>query len=118
MTIAVQKISGQEGQSRSYLWETLVNSGGNDVGAAIEVPDHADASVQFSGTFDSATAVLQGSNDNVTFFTVNDPLGNAISMTANGFFQIGDVARYYRPSTSGGGASQDIDCHLHMRQNR
>jgi hypothetical protein len=67
-------------------------------------------SVQFSGTWNGATAVLLGSNDNVTFFTLTDPQGNAISKTADGLEQIEENVRYIKPSTSGGGGSQSISC--------
>jgi hypothetical protein len=67
-------------------------------------------SVQVDGTFGSATAVLQGSNDGTNFVTcrlarqvaaagVND----AASFTAAGAGRVlDDMFRYYRLSTSGG----------------
>ncbi len=92
------------------LWETLTSA--NAVGTAIEGPGSPDRSVQAVGTFDSATVVMQGSNDGTNWVTLTDPLGNAISFTATGLKQISELTRYIRPSTSGGGGSQDIDVHL------
>jgi len=88
------------------LWETM---GDDDTGRAIQMPGSSDRSVQISGTFNTATVVLQGSNDNVTWFTLTDPQGNAISKTAGALEMISELTRYIRPVTSGGGGSTDID---------
>ena len=97
-------------------WEALTAA--NAVGAVIEMGASADRTVQFSGVWNSATAVLQGSNDNVTWFTLTDPQGNAISATADKIEMISEATRYIRPSTSGGGASEDIDCIVFMKKVR
>jgi len=72
------------------------------------------ASVQLTGTWGSATVVLQQSNDGTTWFTADDFEGTAVSATANAFFQLSLSARYLRPSTSGGTGS-DVDIVLVMR---
>lgn len=97
-------------------WETLTAA--NNVGQAVEMPGSSDRCVQFSGVWNAATAVLQGSNDGVTWFTLTDPQGNAISKTSDALEQIMELTRYIRPSTSGGGGSQDIDCVVLMKQVR
>lgn len=91
-------------------WETLTSS--NAAGSAYESgrTRAAIASVQFTGTFDSATAVLQGSNDGSTWVTLKDLSGTDISVTAAGAAEFSTAMLYIRPSTSGGGGSQDIDC--------
>ncbi len=61
-------------------------------------------SVQFTGTFGGATAVLQGSNDGTNWATLKDRTGTAISATAAGMFDIETGALQIRPSTSGGTA--------------
>lgn len=66
--------------------------------------------VQFTGTFDSATAVLQGSNDGSTWVTLDDAQGDTVSFTAAGYAEVSTAFLYLRPSTSGGSGSQDIDC--------
>jgi hypothetical protein len=95
--------------SHQTIWSAL---GDADEGAPQSASPLPDKSVQFSGTWDSATAVLQGSNDGATWFTLKDPGGNAISLTADGLRQILENTRYIRPSTSGGGGSADIDCRV------
>lgn len=73
------------------------------------------ATVQFTGTFDGATAVLQGSHDSTTWFTLKDVNGSDVSFTAAGGAEISTAISNIRPSTSGGGGSQDIDCILEAR---
>lgn len=73
------------------------------------ISEFADKTVQFSGTFDGATAVMQGTNDGATWVTLHDLQGNDISFTAPGIAVILENPAGIRPSTSGGGGSQDID---------
>lgn len=94
------------------LWSGLSHT--NTTGTAVEFPNWRDRSVQIVGTFDSATVVIEGSNDGSTWVTLTDPQGNAISKTAAALEQIEEVVRYIRPSHSGGTASEDIDIHLLM----
>lgn len=97
-------------------WETLTSA--NSAGRSFQ-PERlrgALATVQFTGTFDSATAVLQGSNDGINWETIKDAQSSlGISMTAAGYAEVQTGFLYIRPSTSGGGGSQDIDCILCAR---
>ena len=95
---------------RIVTWETLTNA--NTSGSAVQMPQGADRSVQFVGTFDSATVKLQGSNDGVNYHSLTDPQGNAIEKTAAAIEQITEITRYIKPVTTGGGASQDVDVFL------
>lgn len=99
----------------SITWEPLTNV--NTAGKAYEpeLTRAAIAAVQFTGPFDGAAAVLQGSNDGSTWVTLKDTLGSEVSFTAAGYAEISTAMAYIRPSTSGGGASQDIDCILVAR---
>lgn len=60
------------------------------------------ASVTFGGTFGGATAVLQGSNDDVTYATLTDLAGNAISATAAKIQEFSSSCIYFKPSVTGG----------------
>jgi len=71
---------------------------------AVEAQRGLAASVQFSGTWGSATVTLKGSNDNVTFFTLKDTYGNNISATADAQFELSTAVGYIKPASSGGTA--------------
>lgn len=90
----------------------------NNATNAVEMPGNSDRSIQISGTWDSATAVFQGSNDGVTWFTLTDPQGNAISKTADFIEMVSELTRYVRVSTSGGGASQSLTATLLLKHAR
>lgn len=94
-------------------WTPLTSA--NAVGEAYQEPGYADRSIQVVGTFDSATVVLQGSNDGTNWATLTDGLGNAVSFTATGLKQVYEITRYVRPSTSGGGGSQSVSVYFVSR---
>lgn len=62
-------------------------------------------SVQISGTFGGATVALEQSNDGTTWFPAVDPLGAAISATANDISEMSLAAAYIRPTITGGAGS-------------
>ena len=103
-------------EAHVITWALLTAA--NAVGAAIEMPGSSDRSVQIDGTWDSATFVLQGSNDGTTWFTLTDPQGNAISKTSDALEMVSELTRYIRPSTSGGGGSQSINCRVLLKKVR
>ena len=114
ITPALQATTGASG-ARVYLWETLTAA--NAAGAAILLPGSTECVGAFTvtGTPDSATAVLQGSNDGTNWFTMLDKHGTATSLTAAGAFEFATAFKYIRPSTSGGGGSQDLDVIVTLR---
>lgn len=98
-------------KARKITWETLTSANSDGAEMRGKAQEMAFATAQFTGTFDSATAVLQGSNDGTNWVTLTDPQdGTAISLTAAGYAEVQTAFLYLRPSTSGGGGSQDIDC--------
>lgn len=101
MAIITGTISKVKAWSDTWIasWLAIGNA---DTGTGIELTGMADRSIQVSGTWASATVVVQGSNDNVTWVTLVDPQGNAISKTADFIEQILEYTRYIRVSSSGG----------------
>jgi len=89
----------------SYEWALT----DDETGATASVGAIADKTVQLSGTFNGATAVLQGSMDGTTWFTLNDSEGNPISTTTATLRLITENPRYVRPVISGG-TSAAIAC--------
>lgn len=98
-------------------WETLTNG---DQGRPFEFLEHADRTVQFTGTFDTSTVVLQGSNDGTNWGTMDDFVGDAISLAAANLVPrlVSGIPRYMRPACTAGGGSTDIDCTLTIRRQR
>ncbi len=86
--------------------------GDDDVGAPLSDahggPVFSDKTVALTGTWLSATIVIQGSNDNVTWFTLADPQGNVLSFGSDGMETILENPRYIRPKSSGGSGT-DVD---------
>ena len=104
--------SEQPGQSFLHSW-TLIQ--GDATGQAVKIPGAADRAIQFVGTFDSATVVLQGSNDGTNWNTLHDTAGNEISASSAIIAAVAENPLYIRPSSSGGGASQAVEAHLMSR---
>ncbi len=72
------------------------------------------ASVQLTGTWGSATVVLQASNNGADFTTLKDRNGNNVSGTANVWFELSTSALYLKPSSSGGTAD-NVDIVVTLR---
>lgn len=86
-------------------WDTFTWSGvtESDTFTAVRVEGIVQAAtVQFSGTFGSATVIMQGSNDDSTFVALDDVEDTAISHTAAGGSELRYAWPYVRPSASGG----------------
>ena len=109
-------INGKGNHSQQGVWRTVWASMGiADVGTPDETSRYPEKSVQFGaidptvfpapsvGTaFGGATAVLEGSEDGVTYFTLKDKFGNNISTSTAAMFQLEVVPQFIRPRTSGG----------------
>jgi len=103
----MNEIAG-DGSVIRAVW-TLGSGANNNVGAAIPFTQWADRSVQMNGTFNVATVVWQGSNDDgVTWTTLTNPLGQAISHNAAAIDAVVEVCQLARPSSSGGGVAQSV----------
>lgn len=93
-----------------FKW-TLTNANVDGAPIGVKFAEFRDRSVQMAGTWDSATIVWQGSNvdASLTYATLNDAQGSAISKTADGGpEQIMEATLWQRPLASGGGASQSV----------
>lgn len=97
-----------------YTW-VLTNT--DSVGAPITAHEFGDRTLQVTGTFDSATVVLEGANVS-TYTTLTDPQGNSMSKAAAAIEQVMEVPRYTRPNSSGGSGSQSVTVTLFCRRTR
>lgn len=92
----------------SVIVFTYADMADGDDGAPIRFPEWADRSVQVKGTFGTGGNLrFEGSNDEgTTYFTLTDPQGNAIDLTAAGGKQVTEIAERSRPRvTAGDGAT-------------
>lgn len=115
----VQAVVSDEGTSRDgsvklVLWEAL--TGTNLDGSPLKFPEWADRTVQMVGNFDTCTVTMQGSNDGSTWFTLTDPLGNNVALTAAGGKTILEQPLWVRPLLSSAGGSSDVDVYLLIRR--
>jgi hypothetical protein len=116
MTDIIPTIETKENSTTKLVsWLTLTST--NTAGIPVELSAWGDRSVHIFGTVGGATLVIQGSNDGVNWVTLNDVANGSLSFTAiDVLYQIQEVPRYIRPSTSGGGGTQDIDVVMLMRR--
>lgn len=98
---AQEQIKGFGEEASVITWPALATG---DDGKVVQNTSYKDRSVQVSGTFGGATCTIQGSNDGVNWFTLNDPQGNALTFTSARIEQILEVTRYIRPAVTGGTA--------------
>jgi len=99
-----------------FTYETITTA--NTTGAPIQMAEYADRTIHVKGTFGAAaTIVWEGSNDGVTYVTLTDPQGNALSKTAEAIETVMEVTRFARPRlASGGDGSTDIDVIVLLRR--
>lgn len=89
-------------------WTPLVNG---DDGAPVKGPGWADRSFHVHGTFGTGgTVVIEGSNEltPTEYRTLNDPFGNALSVTAAGVYELTQIALWMRVRVSAGDGSTAI----------
>lgn len=99
-----------------HAWSALANG---DDGQPLELLDFADYSVQVGGTFGvGGTIVFEGSNDGVTYFTLTDAQGSAISKTAAAIEQVVETCRYVRPRVTAGDGTTNLAVTLYARRGR
>lgn len=95
---------GPQLDGRHVSWAALA---AGDDGAAVELPEYPDRSVQVRGTFGGTTITIQGSNEETaaTWSTLTSPGGAPISITAAGLVQVVEITRWVRCLSTGGAAS-------------
>lgn len=89
---ALQPIGG----AVSCTWTALA---GTENGAGVDMTRWPDKSVQAFGTFTSIT--IQGSNDGVTYHTLNDQKGDPLILTVPGIKMVAENTVYIRPASVG-----------------
>jgi hypothetical protein len=97
-------------------WATMLNG---DSGLPLQMPAGSDRSVQITGTFGSGgTCVIEGSNDGTNYYTLNDPLGNALSATTARLKAILEVTGWIRPRISAGDGTTSLTVSICTKGNK
>jgi len=105
--ITINEISVDQYEHNVATWETLANA---DDGSPFQGPSRKRISVQIGGVFGAGgNVIIEGSNDGVTYSTLDDLDGNALAtITASGLYQVRDMAEYVRPRVSAGDGTTAI----------
>lgn len=107
MTVEYVQTSPANGMRtvQQVAWSGLVQ---DDVGSALPMAQYSDKSVQVTGTFGGATVTIEGSNDNINFFTLVDPHGNNLSFSTSRLEAILEMTLWVRPKVTGGDGTTDL----------
>jgi len=101
------------GDTVVIAWPALATT---DTGFPAKYGAHADRTVQFGGTWGAGgAAVLEGSNDGVTYHTLTNPQGDPISASAAALFAVAEATKFVRPRVTGGDGDTAIDVNLFAR---
>lgn len=105
----------RNGEALIASWTAL---DGDDDGTALDVPAGYDVrSIQVTGTFDSGSVALHGSNDGSNYAALAAiAAGSAIAITAAGIKNVADATRYVKPVVSSGGASCSLTVTLFLKR--
>jgi hypothetical protein len=74
-------VGKQDGSTYSVIWPTVTNA---NTCNPISLPEYSDKSVVVSGTFDSGSVAINGSNDGTNYVALHDSAGTVIALTAAG----------------------------------
>lgn len=76
-----------------------------DTTTPLQLPNYPDKTVQVSGTFNSATVTIQGSNNGTTYVTLHKPDGTDATFTTDAICQILENPVFIRASAASGTAT-------------
>lgn len=99
-----------------YATSEITGLGDAEASKYLERASFPDANVQITGTYGSATVVVEVSNDAQTWLTAKNYDGDSLSFTSGNQFElIRENSKYVRVRTSGGSGT-DIDAIIHANQ--
>jgi hypothetical protein len=88
--------------SRDVAVTTWDGMAADDDGEPVRLAVYSDRAVQVSGTFGGASITIGGSNDGVTYHALNDPQGNALTLTVAALKAVIELPIYLKPRVFGG----------------
>ena len=112
--VMTRDFGSSDGSMIQAIW--TITTAGID-GVPIQYPEYADRTFQCSGTWGAATLAIQGSNDNVTYFTLSNAAGaTAATFTADGMKSVIELPRFIKPILTAVGAGATITVTLVARR--
>jgi hypothetical protein len=82
-------------------FEVFWNLAGTETGQAAQQVDANDRSVHVDGTLGGGSVTIEGSNDNISWFTLNDPQGNPLVFSSPRIECILEMTAYIRARSTG-----------------
>lgn len=113
LTVSIKDVGTGDGSTKLYTYTGLSEE--DVTPPVIESPEWGDRSIQVAGTFNGGTVSFQGSNDGITWATLNDPQGNALTFTASRIEQLLEIALYMRAVVTAG-TGLNINVNVLMRR--
>jgi hypothetical protein len=97
------------GGTLRVTWSGLTKAT-DDVGSAVDAPDHTFKEVQVFGTFGAGGSVrIEGSLDGgTTWAALNDVQGNALNITSAAIERVQESTARVRPSVTAGDGTTDL----------
>ena len=102
----------QHGEGVLSTWPALAT---NDDGVPVGLIGSGDRTFAAFGTFGGGTVTLQGSLDGTNWFTLRDPQGANVALTAAGIRSVLEAPSFIRPLVTGG-SGVAITCQLLVRR--
>lgn len=98
----------------TVTWSSLANG---DSGTPVSLAAYSDRSIQVNGTFGSGGNVnIEGSLDGTNYFTLTDPQGNALAVTAGKIEAISELVAFIRPDVTAGDGTTALTVTLLARK--
>jgi hypothetical protein len=114
MAVISYTVNPEASNAQVMAWTPLANG---DSGTPYQTPEYPDKSVQITGTFGVAgTCLIEGSNDNTSWFPLTDFSGASLSFTAAGLRGITENTVYVRPRISSGDGTTALTVKLLARR--
>jgi hypothetical protein len=110
--LPVQNQLSTYGQWWQWLSLTQTNLSGNTIPAFFA---KTSLTILINGTWNGATATIQGSFNGTDYFPLNKTSGTVASLTADGIFSLADLPLYIMPLLSSAGASTNLNVNVFMK---
>lgn len=99
----------------AVTWSNLTSASPD--GSPFQWAEYADRSITVTGTFGAGILAMQGSNDNVNWFTLHDTTNTPLTATTAKLVQVLELTHYVRPIITGADGSTNLTVILVMRRN-